>query len=635
MTRPGIVPSELDALIFVSVTGISSPSIDAKLINLLGLSPSIKRMPIFGLGCVAGAAGIARAADYVRAFPDQVAALVSVELCSLTWQRDDISAANLISSGLFGDGAASVLVGGADTPFDGPEIVATRSTFYPQTEDVMGWDISEKGFQITLSPDVPKVVREHLRNDVDSFLLEHGLSRAEISSWIIHTGGPAVLDAVQDSLELSDGALDLSWDCLRRVGNLSSASVLVVLEDVLRRGGGEPGSYCVLAAMGPGFCSEVLLLRWSPMPTQFDTDVFVVGGGPAGISTALAARQQGFRAMVADILQPPIDKACGEGLMPDSVSELERLGVVLDDYEHARFAGIRFVGPTTSVAAEFPSGSGFGVRRTTLHRALISQAVHQGIHFLWGTRVHGISGQDVHVDGRNIKAQWIVGADGQQSLVRSWAGLDAGREFERRIALRRHFRLSNVPTHVEIHWADNSQAYLTPVSSDEVCVAIISKHKLNDFDAELKRIPTLRELLANAEPRSTVRGGLSLSNRLRHVYCGNVALIGDASGGVDAITGEGLALAFRQALSLADAMVAGDLAVYEQAHRSIEALPQFMRRAMLLMDKSALLRRRTLAAFQVEPALFARMLSVHVGKLPLTNFGASALARFGWQMVTA
>jgi alkylresorcinol/alkylpyrone synthase len=219
-------------------------------------------MPIFGLGCVAGAAGIARAADYVRAFPAQIAALVSVELCSLTWQRNDTSAANFISSGLFGDGAAAVLIAGADTNFDGPEILATRSTFYPQTEDVMGWDISEKGFQIVLSRDVPKVVREHLRQDVDGFLAEHGLSRADIGSWIIHTGGPAVLDAVQDSLELPDGALDRSWDCLRRVGNLSSASVLVVLEDVLLRGGGEPGTYSVLAAMGPGFCSEVLLLRW-------------------------------------------------------------------------------------------------------------------------------------------------------------------------------------------------------------------------------------------------------------------------------------------------------------------------------------------------------------------------------------
>jgi alkylresorcinol/alkylpyrone synthase len=259
---PELTARDLSALFFVSVTGVASPSIDAKLINVLRLSPNIKRVPIFGLGCVAGAAGLARAADYVRAFPDQVAVLVSVELCSLTWQRDDLSIPNLISTGLFGDGAAAVIVAGADTKFDGPEIVATRSVFYPDSEKVMGWHISEKGFQIMLSADVPKVVQEHLREDVDSFLADHDLSRDEIASWIIHTGGPKVLDAVQDSLELPIGALDRSWDCLRRVGNLSSASVLVVLEDVLKSGGGEPGAYSVLAAMGPGFCSELLLLRW-------------------------------------------------------------------------------------------------------------------------------------------------------------------------------------------------------------------------------------------------------------------------------------------------------------------------------------------------------------------------------------
>ena len=259
---PGLTARDLSAFFFVSVTGIASPSIDAKLINVLRLSPNIKRVPIFGLGCVAGAAGLARAADYVRAFPDQIAVLVSVELCSLTWQRDDLSIPNLISTGLFGDGAAAVIVAGADTKFDGPEIIATRSVFYPDSEKVMGWHISEKGFQIMLSADVPKVVQEHLREDVDTFLADHDLSRDRIASWIIHTGGPKVLDAVQDSLELPKGALDRSWDCLRRVGNLSSASVLVVLEDVLKSGGGESGTYSVLAAMGPGFCSELLLLRW-------------------------------------------------------------------------------------------------------------------------------------------------------------------------------------------------------------------------------------------------------------------------------------------------------------------------------------------------------------------------------------
>lgn len=262
ITPLGLVSRDIDALYFVSVTGISSPSIDARLVNRMGLSPRVKRVPIFGLGCVAGAAGIARAADYVRAFPNEVAVLLSVELCSLTWQSDDFSAANLISTGLFGDGAAAVVIAGADTGLPGPQVIATRSVFYPGSEDVMGWNISEEGFRIVLSPDVSKVIGDHLRGDVDSFLNDYGLLRADIDSWIIHTGGPKVLEAVASSLELPEGALESSWECLRRVGNLSSASVLVVLQDFLARRRGVPGSYGVLAAMGPGFCSELILLRW-------------------------------------------------------------------------------------------------------------------------------------------------------------------------------------------------------------------------------------------------------------------------------------------------------------------------------------------------------------------------------------
>lgn len=262
ITPDGIMPRDLGALYFVSVTGIASPSVDARLVNRMGLSPNIKRVPIFGLGCVAGAAGIARAADYVRAFPDQIAVVLSVELCSLTWQRDDLSMANMISSGLFGDGAAAAVIAGNETGLKGPEIVATRSVFYPESEHVMGWDISENGFRIVLSPDVPRVIQDHLRNDIDLFLFDFNLSRENICSWIIHSGGPRVLEAVQDCLELPDCALEASWESLRQVGNLSSASVLVVLEQVLTRRRGEPGTYSVLAAMGPGFCSELVLLRW-------------------------------------------------------------------------------------------------------------------------------------------------------------------------------------------------------------------------------------------------------------------------------------------------------------------------------------------------------------------------------------
>ncbi|HVW87360.1 MAG TPA: 3-oxoacyl-[acyl-carrier-protein] synthase III C-terminal domain-containing protein [Bryobacteraceae bacterium] len=261
VSQAGVTRGDIGALFFVSVTGVSSPSIDARLINRLKLSPNTRRIPIFGLGCVAGAAGIARAADYVKAYPSQVAALVSVELCSLTIQRDDLTVANLISSGLFGDGAAAVLVAGADHEQPGPEIIATRSTFYPDTQDVMGWDISEKGFRIVLSPDVPKVIREHLGGDVDEFLAEHDLTRRDIGAWVLHTGGPKVLEATQEALGIDRAALATSWECLRRTGNLSSASVLCVLEQFMKKRPAA-GTWSILAAMGPGFCSELVLLRW-------------------------------------------------------------------------------------------------------------------------------------------------------------------------------------------------------------------------------------------------------------------------------------------------------------------------------------------------------------------------------------
>ncbi len=262
ITPLGLAPSDIDALYFTTVTGVANPSIDARLINRMGLKPSLKRMPLFGWGCVGGAAGIARAADYVHGFPEHVAVVLSVELCSLTWQPDDLSTANLIATGLFGDGAAAVVVAGNECELGGPEIVATRSNFYPNTEDVMGWDVSEDGFRIVLSRDVAQVIEKNLRRDVDGFLADYRLTRADIGSWIVHTGGPKVLDAIASALELGDGDLDASWQSLRGVGNLSSASVLLVLQDFLARRRGEPGTYSVLAAMGPGFCSELLLLRW-------------------------------------------------------------------------------------------------------------------------------------------------------------------------------------------------------------------------------------------------------------------------------------------------------------------------------------------------------------------------------------
>ncbi|MEM9290462.1 MAG: 3-oxoacyl-[acyl-carrier-protein] synthase III C-terminal domain-containing protein [Acidobacteriota bacterium] len=266
LQRAQLPADQLRALTFVSVTGVATPSVDARLVDRMGLAPNIKRTPIFGLGCVAGAAGLARVSDYLRAFPTHCAALLSVELCSLTLQQGDFSVANLIATGLFGDGAAAVVLAGEDHPAAkqsrGPRVVATRSSFYPGTQDVMGWKISEQGFQVVLSPDVPEMARHHLARDVDSFLRDHDLERSDIRHWICHTGGPKVLSAMEEALELPSDALELSWRSLKEVGNLSSASVLLVLEETLERASAQEASWGLLLAMGPGFCSELVLLRW-------------------------------------------------------------------------------------------------------------------------------------------------------------------------------------------------------------------------------------------------------------------------------------------------------------------------------------------------------------------------------------
>jgi len=269
LARINLSPADISAIFFASVTGIASPTIDARLINRMPFPTSVKRTPIFGLGCVAGAAGISRASDYVRAFPNQYALLLSVELCSLTWQDNDQSIANLVSCGLFGDGAAAVVIAGSETalakkgcPCAGPQVLDTRSTFYRHTEHIMGWEIGDLGFKIVLSPDVPKVVNEHLRGNVESFLSDNGLAMDDISSYIFHSGGPKVLEAMENTLELPPNALEPSWRSLREVGNLSAASVLAVLEDVLVNSPGKPGTYSILAAMGPAFCSELVLLKW-------------------------------------------------------------------------------------------------------------------------------------------------------------------------------------------------------------------------------------------------------------------------------------------------------------------------------------------------------------------------------------
>ena len=266
LAAAGMTARDVDHFFFVTGTGIATPSLDARIVNLLGMRPDVRRTPIFGLGCAGGVAGIVRAADVLRGFPDQIAMVVSSELCSLTLQRADDSVANIIASALFGDGAAAVVLGGARLANHGagsaPRVIATRSVFYPDSERMMGWEVVDSGLKIVLSPEIPDLVREHLGGDVDAMLAEQGLERSAISHWIAHTGGNRVLEAIATALDLPSAALDRSWRLLAATGNLSSASVLFVLRDLLDTREARSGDYGLMLAMGPGFCAELALLRW-------------------------------------------------------------------------------------------------------------------------------------------------------------------------------------------------------------------------------------------------------------------------------------------------------------------------------------------------------------------------------------
>ena len=266
LAQAGLRGRDIDLVVFTSVTGIAAPSIEARLAGPLGLRPDVKRVPMFGLGCVAGAAGIARVHDYLEGHPDQVALLLSVELCSLTLQRTDASVQNLVAGALFGDGAAALLAVGRDRAYPqqptGPEVLATRSHLYPGTERLLGWDIGDDGFRIVLGADLPDLVRANLGEEVRAFLADHDLKTEDVTAWVCHPGGPKVLDAVRDTLDLPARTLELTRRSLARVGNLSSASVLHILRDTLAEDPPPPGTAGLLLAMGPGFCTELVLLRW-------------------------------------------------------------------------------------------------------------------------------------------------------------------------------------------------------------------------------------------------------------------------------------------------------------------------------------------------------------------------------------
>ena len=353
------------------------------------------------------------------------------------------------------------------------------------------------------------------------------------------------------------------------------------------------------------------------------TDVFVIGGGPAGLAAAIAARRKGFNVMVADGCRPPVDKACGEALLPDCLAAAERLGLQLPIEDSFPLRGIRFAGEGVSVKAEFPNGIARGLRRTLLHRALADQAERCGIQLRWGCPVGDLS---------DISARWVVGADGMGSRVRAWAGLDASVRDTRRYGFRIHFQIAPWTDFIEIHWVDGCQVSITPIAADAVGVAVLSSDpKLRVRDA-LARVPALAERFREMPETSVERGGITASRRLRRVTKGNLALTGDASGSVDAITAEGLCLAFRQALTLADALESGDLARYEPAHRRLSRRARFMADFTLTIGRPGL-RRRVLPAMASLPEVFSVLLAMHVGAARPADFAAQCL-RLGWKMLT-
>jgi menaquinone-9 beta-reductase len=362
-----------------------------------------------------------------------------------------------------------------------------------------------------------------------------------------------------------------------------------------------------------------------------ETDVLIVGGGPAGLATAIASRQKGLRAFVLDCRVPPIDKPCGEGLLPEGVAALRVLGVELNSQVAAPLAGLEFFDGSNRARAEFRRGQAWGVRRTTLHQLLLAKAVELGVNFEWGAKLSELGPNAVRLGSREIRPRWLVGADGVESSVRKAAGIRMQRGRRARFGFRRHYATAPWSNFVEVYWAHDSQLSVTPTGANEICVSLLTTNPLLRVDRAIELFPGVAARLNGATPTSPERGAVIATSWTATTHRGSAVLVGDAGGTVDAITGLGVGLAFQQALALADALSSGDLKAYQRSHAKILRIPRFMNGLLLAMSALPMLRNKVLKLFASHPNLFREMLSAHT-EATLTP---TTVMNLGWRILWA
>ena len=363
------------------------------------------------------------------------------------------------------------------------------------------------------------------------------------------------------------------------------------------------------------------------------SDVLIVGGGPAGLAAAIALQQQRITCTVVEAGSPGMEKACGEGLMPDTLLSLAQLGVRIGPEEGHPFCGIRFVNQRHRTEALFPAGSGLGVRRPRLHALLADRAKAAGASILWNSRVKLLDRQSAQVNGEQVRFRWLVGADGHSSSVRRWAGLDDRRKESVRFGFRRHYLIRPWSEFVEVHWGVHAQLYVTPVSADCVCVILATSDRQYGAKEMLKGFPEMAERLKGVAIATPQRGAVTATLKLRRVADETVALLGDASGSADSCTGDGLGVTFRQALALGTALRAGSLQGYEGAHRKIGQLPHLMGAAMLTMDRWPHVERSAISALSSSPGVFSDLLAVHLGVQSLPGFAMKQGPALIWNLL--